>query len=48
MEVRHLRLDRRCVLFPPEEAKGRKRWRVIRLTPAAVEILKRMGLAVKA
>jgi integrase len=41
MEVRHVHLARLCVLFPPEEAKGKKRWRVIRLTPAAAEILKR-------
>jgi integrase len=41
LEVRHLRLDRLCALFPPDEAKGKKRWRVIRLTPAAASILER-------
>jgi integrase/recombinase XerC len=41
MEVRHVRLERSCVLFPPDEAKGKKRWRIIRLTPVAVEILRR-------
>jgi integrase len=42
MEVRHLHLDRLCVLFPPDEAKGKKRWRVIRLTPAAADSLNRL------
>ena len=41
MEARHVRLDRLCILFPPDEAKGKKRWRIIRLTPRAAEIIKR-------
>ena len=41
MEPAHVHLDRLCVLFPPEEAKGKKRWRIIRLTKCAAEILKR-------
>jgi integrase len=41
MEVAHLHLDRMCVLFPPEEAKGKRRWRIIRLTATAAEIIKR-------
>lgn len=41
IEIRHLRLDQKCVAFPPKEAKGKKRWRIIRLTPTAIEILKR-------
>src|SRR5262249_8613215 len=37
----HVHLARLCVLFPPEEAKGKKRWRVIRLNQRAADILKR-------
>lgn len=41
IEPRHVHLDRMCVLFPPEEAKGRKRWRIIRLNQVAAEIIRR-------
>ncbi len=41
MEPRHVHLERLCVVFPPAEAKGRKRWRVIRLTPRAAAIIRR-------
>jgi integrase/recombinase XerC len=41
LEARHLHLDRLVILFPPDEAKGKKRWRIIRLTPAAVAIVRR-------
>ena len=30
IEHRHICLDRLCVLFPPGEAKDKKRWRIIR------------------
>ncbi len=44
IEPRHVHLDRLCVLFPPEEAKGKKRWRIIRLNQVAADILRcRMG-----
>jgi integrase len=42
IEARHVLLDRGCVAFPPEESKGKRRWRVILLTPRATEILKRL------
>lgn len=41
IERRHVILERQCVLFPPKEAKGKKRWRVIRMTPRAMEVLLR-------
>jgi len=41
IEPKHVILDRRCVLFPPPEAKGKKRWRIIRMTPRAMEVLVR-------
>ena len=41
IEHRHICLDRLCVLFPPGEAKDKKRWRIIRLTKSAAEILRR-------
>src|SRR5262249_59484175 len=34
-------LDRLCVLLPPDEAKGKKHWRVIRLNDAAADIIRR-------
>ncbi|OWK42087.1 tyrosine-type recombinase/integrase [Fimbriiglobus ruber] len=40
IEGRHLRFDRGRVEFPPEEAKGKKRWRFIYLTPRAEEIVR--------
>jgi len=41
IEARHVHMERLCVLFPPEEAKGKKRWRIIRMTPRAAEIVRR-------
>jgi integrase len=41
IEPKHVHMDRLCVLFPPAEAKGKKRWRVIRMTPRAAEVLTR-------
>jgi site-specific recombinase XerD len=41
MELAHVHLDRLCVLFPPDEAKGKKRWRIIRLNQRAADILQR-------
>ena len=29
------------MVFPPAEAKGKKRWRIIYLTPRAEEIIRR-------
>ena len=44
IEPRHVLLDRMCVAFPPDKAKGKKRWRIIRLTPSAVRLLsKQLG-----
>ena len=40
IEARHIDLARMRVVFPPEEAKGKKRTRVIHLTPPAAAILK--------
>jgi integrase len=41
IEPRHILLEKKLVAFPPEEAKGKKKWRIIRLTEKAVEILTR-------
>jgi integrase len=43
VEARHVHLDRSCVAFPPEEAKGKRRWRVIFLTARAAEIVARLA-----
>jgi integrase len=40
IERRHVNIERRQVIFPPEEAKG-KRWRIIRLPARAWEIIQR-------
>jgi site-specific recombinase XerD len=40
IEARHVELDKHRVVFPPAEAKGKKRWRIIYLTPRAEEIIK--------
>ncbi len=45
VEARHLQLDRHRVVFPPDEAKGKKRTRVIHLTPKAEEIVRRLAAA---
>ncbi len=39
IETRHVELDKHRVSFPPAEAKGKKRWRMIYLTPRAEEII---------
>lgn len=39
IEAKHVHLDRAVIAIPPEEAKGRKRWRVIRLEGRALEIV---------
>jgi integrase len=39
LEVRHVHLDRAVIAIPPEEAKGRKKWRLIRLEGRALEIV---------
>lgn len=41
IEPRHVFPDRLAVLFPPDEAKGKKRWRVIRMTARALAVLVR-------
>jgi integrase len=41
LEARHVRLDAKLVLFPPDEAKGKKRWRRILLKGRAYEIIAR-------
>jgi integrase len=41
IQPRHVMLDRAIIAIPPEEAKGRKRWRVIRLEGRALEIVKK-------
>ncbi|WP_232069884.1 tyrosine-type recombinase/integrase [Gemmata massiliana] len=38
IETRHVHLDRGVIAIPPEESKGRKKWRVIRLEGRAAEI----------
>jgi integrase len=43
IEARHLRLDRGRVELPPPEAKGKKRWRFIYLTPRAEEIIRTLA-----
>jgi integrase len=43
IEARHVRLDRGRVELPPAEAKGKKRWRFIYLSPSAEEIVKNLA-----
>lgn len=42
IEPRHVDLEGARVVFPPAEAKGRKRWRVIRMNGKALEIARRL------
>ncbi len=42
IEPRHVHLDAECVVFPKEEAKGRKRPRIILLHGRALEIIRRL------
>ncbi|QEL16784.1 reverse transcriptase domain-containing protein [Limnoglobus roseus] len=39
IEARHVHLDKRLIAIPPAEAKGRKKWRIIRLEGRALEIV---------
>ena len=41
IDIRHLCLERRRIEISPDEAKGKKRWRTIRLTDTAIEIVRR-------
>lgn len=41
IEPRHVNLAAARIEYPPSEAKGRRRWRVIRLNDAALDIVKR-------
>ncbi len=43
IEARHLKLDQHRVEIPPPEAKGKRRWRVIYLSPKASEIVVRLA-----
>lgn len=40
LEPRHLFFERHSAMIPPDEAKGKKRWRIIRMSPRAEEIIK--------
>jgi integrase len=42
IEARHVNLERGRIEFPPEEAKGKRRWRMIYLTEKASEIVTRL------
>lgn len=41
IEPRHVQLDKAVIAIPPEEAKGRKKWRLIRLEGEALEIARK-------
>lgn len=43
IEARHLNPDQSRVEIPPQEAKGKRRWRVIYLSEAAAAIVKRLS-----
>ena len=40
IEPKHVKLEQHRIEIPPAEAKGRKRWRIIRLNEKALEIVK--------
>lgn len=42
-EARHVMLKLNCIAFPPEEAKGGKRWRIIQMTETAAKIVARLA-----
>jgi len=39
VESHHVQMEKHCIVFPPTEAKGKKRWRVIYMTPRAEQII---------
>jgi integrase/recombinase XerC len=41
LEGRHVNLEKKLIAIPPHEAKGRKRWRIIRLEGRALEVVQR-------
>ena len=43
IEIRHINRQGKRIEFPPQEAKGKKRWRIIRLTDKALEIVERLA-----
>lgn len=43
IEARHLKIEHHRIEIPPEEAKGKKRWRVIYLSDKAKEIVSRLA-----
>jgi integrase len=43
IEARHFNAKRSTIELPPDEAKGKKRWRIIYLTETAVAIVKRLA-----
>ncbi len=45
VEVRHFNRERSRLEFPPAESKGKKRWRIVYLTPRAAEIVARLATA---
>lgn len=40
IEPRHVHIDKALIAIPPKEAKGRKKWRLIRLEGRAMEIVR--------
>ena len=42
IESQHVRFDRGRIELPPQQAKGKKRWRLIFLTPIAENIVRRL------
>jgi integrase len=40
IELRHVHIDKALIAIPPAEAKGRKKWRLIRLEGRSLEIVK--------
>jgi integrase len=40
IEARHVDFEKKRIVFPPKEAKGKKRHRIVYLTDAGIEILK--------
>jgi integrase len=43
VEARHLNVEHAVWIFPPEEAKGKKHWRVVHLSERLLEISKRLA-----